>query len=178
MKLSVCAIVIAGALSAWSTASGYAIRGFVVANGGMSSTGASNGTHRVYGTVGLPGVAMSQGGSSQVCSGFWCFGGSRVLDVDPARSGAPRVEFALGPARPNPARDRARFDLALPRTAMVTLTVFDVAGRRVGDPVSRRFAAGTHELTWRAESAGPGVYFVRVATDGAVRTQRTVVLVK
>jgi len=157
-------------------AAGFAIRGSVIANGGPSSTPATNGTRSVQGTLGQAAVGQSQNGSQQVCSGFWCFGGARVVAVLPG-AGMP-ARLALGPATPNPARNRATFRLALPEAAQVTLKVYDLAGRQIGAPVSRDFEAGEHELVWRAEALQPGMYFVRLWTDGIFRARRTVVLVR
>lgn len=156
-------------------AAGFAIRGSVIANGGPSSTPATNGTRSVQGTLGQAVVGQSQNGGQEVCSGFWCFGGPRVVAVLP--TGLP-LRLALGPATPNPTRDRATFRLALPEAAQVTLKVYDVAGRQMGAPVSRPFDAGEHELVWRAQALQPGMYFIRLTTDGILRAKRSVVLVR
>lgn len=174
MKLSAFIVVIGLGVFASTAASGFAVRGFVTANGGQSSVAATNGVHGLYGTVGQVGVGIGQNASQIVCSGFWCFGGSRVVAVEP-RGG---LEFALGAAVPNPTRDQARFALSLPKAANVTLTVYDVAGRQVGGVVSRELQAGEHELYWRAPGDGAGVYFMRFAIDGTFRAQRMIVLVR
>src|SRR5437899_2527254 len=129
MRLGVCTMIVATVLFTSSAAFGLGIRGFVIANGGMSSPPASNGVYRLYGTVGQPAVGISQNGSWALCSGFWCFGGSRVLAVGPSSP----IEFSLGPATPNPTQEQVRFQLALPKAAVVTLRVYDVSGRQVGD---------------------------------------------
>ena len=154
------------------------LRRSVMANGGQSSPPAANGTRKLYGTVGQATVGASHNASRIVSSGFWSFIGSRVVSVDPP--GGPRLptEFAFGPATPNPTRDQAQFHLALPKAATVSLSVCDVAGRRVGDVVSRELPAGEHELLWRAPGSNAGVYFLRLATDGALRAKRTIVLVR
>jgi len=176
MRAMISAVVMACALLPWSSASAFGLRGFAISNGG--SNAAASGTLRLYATAGLPVVGSSQGPGLQVCSGFWCFGGSRVLDVDPGVAEALPAEFSLGRAMPNPARDRTHFDLALPRAAEVTLSVFDVAGRQVGAAVAHRFEAGRHDLTWRAEGTRAGMYFVRVSVDGVVRATRSVVVLR
>lgn len=101
-----------------------------------------------------------------------------MLAVDPPAGASVPAEFALGPATPNPARGSARFRLALAKAATVSLSVFDVGGRQVGEPVTRRFEAGEHELTWRASEAKPGVYFMRLETDGVTMARRSIVLVR
>jgi hypothetical protein len=177
MKLVAC-MMIAMVLFASNPAFGFGIRGFVIANGGMSATPASNGVYQLYGTAGQPGVGISQNASRTLCSGFWCFGGPQVLAVDPRSGPSLPTRFALGPATPNPSRGQARFHLALPKTARVTLSVYDVSGRQVGDEVSQQLDAGEHELFWRAPRAQTGIYFMRLATDGLLMAKRTIVLVR
>jgi len=155
--------------------------GRVVANGGTTSTG---GGRILYGTVGQAAVGVSGGASRIVCSGFWCFGGSRVVAVDdgggpPGGPGAslPK-ELAFGLPAPNPTRGDTRFTLALPKAASVSLTVYDVSGRQLGETVSQVMDAGYHQLFWRAPEGHSGVFFARLEVDGAVKGQRRIVLVR
>ena len=177
MRLGAIVGATALALCAAGVAFGFGMRGFVVGNGGASATPSTNGVYKLYGTVGHP-VGRSQNATFRLCSGFWCFGGSQVLDVDPPGGARLATEFALGPARPNPAWDEARFHLALPKEATVTLSVYDVSGRQVGEPASERLAAGEHELVWRPVSQRAGVYFAQLATDGVIRAKRMFVMVR
>jgi len=177
MKLKLSTLVVVAGLTPVA-AFGFGIRGNVMGNGGTSSTPASNGVFRLYGTAGQPATGRGSNGTWQECSGFWCFGGSRVLAVDPGNPGALPLEFALGAAVPNPSRGQSSFDLALPKGGVVTLTAYDVGGRRIGDVVSHKFEAGQHQLTWRAPMARAGVYFVQVELDGVLKARRTIVLVR
>ena len=161
-----------------SSAFGLAIRGYVIGNGGASGIPAGNGPYRFYGTAGQAGVQSNSNTGTSACSGFWCFGGPQLVAVDPRGVASLPLEFALGPAIPNPSREGAQFSLALPKPAVVTLSVYDAAGRIVGDPVSRRFVAGHHTLFWRAPEVRAGVYFMRLATDGIPKARRTIVLVR
>jgi hypothetical protein len=175
------ACVIALAVSLVPTeASAFLMRGNVVANGGSNPM--INASNKVFSTVGQPGIGFSAGASFQVCSGFWCFGGSRVLAVDPP--GGPGTlptlptEFALGPPTPNPSRGDTRFSLALPQPARVTMTVFDVSGRQLGDGVSQEMDAGYHQLYWRTSNSRPGVYFAVISVDGVIKAQKRIVMVR
>lgn len=93
--------------------------------------------------------------------------------------GLPKV-VALGPATPNPSAGTVTFRLDLPATAVVRLTVMDVAGRLVFQSTEQH-PAGRHTLTWTARRADQGgrmgVYFIRVQVDGrTISTRRTVVI--
>jgi len=175
MKQRWIATGVAIALCAAQAAFAFSMRGYVVANGGVSAMPSSNGVYRLYGTAGHP-AGYSQNPAFRLCSGFWCFGGSRVVDV-PRPDELP-TEFALGPAQPNPARNQARFRLSLPKRAQVSLSAFDVGGRQLGEAVSTTMEAGEHDLTWRPAHATAGVFFVVVSVDGAVKARRSIVMVK
>ena len=177
MRLLIIAMCVAGAVMFAGRASAYKVRGQVIAGGGTSAPPMSNGVHRVYGTVGQAATGMRVNANHLSCAGFWCFGGPRVLAVDPLGNPSLPTRFALGTATPNPTADETRFHLALPQDARVTLAVFDVRGRRVGDVVSRSFVAGEHDLFWRPPVGAAGIYFVQLETDGGNRVSRRVVVV-
>jgi hypothetical protein len=161
---------------AWRDVSALEIRGQVIAGGGISSPPATNGVHRLVGTLGQPAVGLEQNATWAACSGFWCFSGPWLLSVGPG--GALPKSFYLSLAAPNPAHDQVRFDLWLPEVAVVSLTVFDVSGRQVGPPVSQRLEAGEHVLEWRGSNTRAGIYFARIATNGVLRARRSIVLVR
>ena len=151
--------------------------GGVVANGGGTSSG---GSFVLRGTVGQPAVGVSGGSANTVCHGFWCFGGSRVVAVDPPGGGGVGLpkEIAFGLPAPSPSRGDVSFALALPAEARVKLAVFDVAGREVGAPLELRLEAGHHQLRWQSLDGRPGVYFGVLEVNGAVQGRRRIVLVR
>ena len=72
---------------------------------------------------------------------------------------------------PNPFNPRTMISFALPRAAMVTVGVYDAAGRLVRGLHSGHLAAGTQDLVWDGNSDGGvpvagGVYFVRLGGAG------------
>lgn len=87
----------------------------------------------------------------------------------------------LDPPWPNPATRAARVAYRLPRVEAVTISVHDVAGRRVRTLLDEKFAAVERtDLVWdlrsdAGESVAAGLYFVRLVASDAVRTQRIVV---
>ncbi len=77
--------------------------------------------------------------------------------------------------RPNPFTNRTRITFALERAGTVALEVFDAAGRRVTTLAKGARDAGTHSVEWNGDdasgrAAAPGVYFVRLESEDAVRT--------
>ncbi len=58
----------------------------------------------------------------------------------------------------NPVRNEASFVITMPHPGIITLRIYDCAGRLVDTPIDRIMAGGTHEIRWRTE-AGAGIYF-------------------
>jgi flagellar hook assembly protein FlgD len=59
----------------------------------------------------------------------------------------------------------------------VTLSVYDVLGRKVATLVDRELSSGAHTITWHGETDGgsqlsSGLYLVRLQAGQEVRTQR------
>jgi hypothetical protein len=87
----------------------------------------------------------------------------------PQRDGLPRA-LALGPCTPNPASGTAFVRVDLPREAVVTLVLCDVAGRAVQDLVGRaRLGAGSHRVAFQAAGLPAGLYFLRLQADTGER---------
>ncbi|MFB6231415.1 MAG: FlgD immunoglobulin-like domain containing protein, partial [Salinibacter sp.] len=73
----------------------------------------------------------------------------------------------LWPTYPNPFRQQAMVEYALPEAGPVTVTVYDLLGRRVRVLVDGRQEAGLHRVRWNGRggsgsAAASGVYIVRV----------------
>jgi hypothetical protein len=117
------------------------------------------------------------------------FDSLRVVLYDPAAQPAlvavdravPRA-FEFASAGPQPARDRARFEFALPAADNVRLDLLDLQGRRLRTLAGGRLDAGRYARAWdlRDDSGrrvAPGVYFARIAAGAhGVRSQRVIVL--
>lgn len=76
---------------------------------------------------------------------------------------------------PNPSTGSSTITMNLPAAGHVVLSVYDVLGRRVADLADGMFPAGHHEIRWTAAPA-PGVYFVRMAAGGTMRTQQVTIV--
>lgn len=85
--------------------------------------------------------------------------------------------LAFAVASANPARDGARFALALPRDAEVIVAIYDAGGRLVESLARGALPAGTHALTWSGRDRSgraveAGLYFARAAVEGRVLVRR------
>ncbi len=95
-----------------------------------------------------------------------------------------RVHYplALQAVRPNPASGFARVNFSVPEKAPVTLTVYDISGRRVATLLKGTLEPGLHSVTWNATDdhgrrVPAGVYFVELRQNGK-RDLHRLVLVK
>lgn len=87
------------------------------------------------------------------------------------------VPFALAQSIPNPARSGAIIRFALPEAAPVTLSVYDIQGRRVATLLDHVLkGAGRHDVPVQAERWKPGVYLYRLEAGGRLATRKMVVV--
>jgi len=139
-------------------------------NGDIISTG------WLCGTVDFGGGPISGGGAFDI---YLVKYGFTVSGIEPV---APCDEAILNTNFPNPFNPATTIVFHLPRSANVTLQIYDLSGRLVrtlldGDNV----AQGKHEVVWTGcnESGrvgASGVYFYRLITDGAVATKKMILL--
>jgi hypothetical protein len=89
-------------------------------------------------------------------------------------------DLALSSAWPNPSLQFAGMRFSLPHDANVSLSIFDVSGRRVADLASGVYTAGDHGISWNLRSrdgqrVGGGVYFARLVVEGKMLSRSLVV---
>ena len=85
----------------------------------------------------------------------------------------PLPAFEVGAAQPNPFRSLTAIPFSLPRSARVTVRVYDVAGRLVATPAEERtYEAGPHLLRFEATGLPNGIYLYRMESEGMARSGR------
>ncbi len=92
------------------------------------------------------------------------------------------TRFALGQNYPNPFNPTTRFTIEMPKTADVTVAIYDILGRQITTLLSGQQAAGYHNLEWdgrdaRGLSAPTGIYFIRMAA-GEFKDAKKIMLMK
>jgi len=103
-------------------------------------------------------------GTAQMSTGFTIAGAAAAVGREP-------FAFALGEARPNPARGPVSVSYTVGADAEVRLAVEDLQGRRVAMLASGRRAAGRYDAQWGA-LAPPGLYFLVYDTPAGRFTRR------
>ena len=109
---------------------------------------------------------------------YYQFGGADTISAGlwPAMEGIPQG-FALAQNFPNPFNPSTVIRYQLPSAGQVTLTVFDILGRKVATLVEARQRAGSYTVRFDARGLASGVYICRLAA-GAQTAQRKMLLVR
>ena len=84
--------------------------------------------------------------------------------------------FRLHHNYPNPFNLRTRLRFDVPREAHVSVKVYNARGQYVSTLAERQYSAGFHTLTWNAEDAAAGVYFVRLQAKDVNQTIKLLLL--
>lgn len=90
-----------------------------------------------------------------------------------SRTPTPTVSLAN---TPNPFRSHTEITFTIDMPSLVTLTIFDVAGRECAIVASEQLPAGTHVRHWDASALPNGVYFCRLQIGSRSQTKELVLL--
>ncbi len=89
----------------------------------------------------------------------------------------PAAELSFAALSPNPAGDLVNVRYTLPKASDVSLSAYDVAGRKLADLAQGRQDAGEHRLTWnftdrQGRTVAAGYYLIKLRVGERVLTQR------
>jgi len=101
----------------------------------------------------------------------------RLLLTDVANNGNQiPTQYELSQNYPNPFNPSTTIEFALPKSAFVTLRVYDLLGRQAGELVSEKLGPGTYKTQWDASGLSSGVYFYRLTAGDFVETKKLLLL--
>lgn len=86
-------------------------------------------------------------------------------------NGTPKT-FSLGQNYPNPFNPVTNIRFSIPTAGAVSLSIFDITGRKVTDLINGVLNAGSHEVTWNASQFSSGVYFFTLKTAESTETRK------
>ncbi|MEY4044574.1 MAG: hypothetical protein RL644_842 [Actinomycetota bacterium] len=103
------------------------------------------------------------------------------VDVPPGTDVGYSPSGRILTSSPNPLRSGTTIAFHMPRATAANLVVLDCAGRVVRTLLDGATEAGRHAVEWdardeRGAPVAPGVYLVRMTTDGAVHSRRVAVI--
>ena len=84
---------------------------------------------------------------------------SRLAEIQP--SSLP-TEYNLYSVYPNPFNPITNITYELPEESRITISIYDLAGRKLEDLVNGTVQAGKFNTTWNAEKYSSGVYIVKM----------------
>jgi hypothetical protein len=100
----------------------------------------------------------------------------RIMVTRTADEGAAVASTRLLGTTPNPVTGSANVSFSTAKQGWVTLRVYDVRGRRVATLLDQEIGEGRYTIAWKANSVGPGVYFMRMTTTESEHTARVLVV--
>ena len=124
--------------------------------------------------------AVDAAGNKSAFSGEVTFnqkgsGFSKRSGNDPA---AIPAHFALEQNYPNPFNPTTTIAFALPESAPVRLTIFDLNGRQVAELLNRELPAGRYEIPFDASGLASGVYLYRFTAGRKFSQVHKMMLIK
>ncbi len=98
--------------------------------------------------------------------------------------GPESITTRIQSIRPNPVTTETTVEFTISRSEAadpVSLTIYDVGGRRIADLINGRYTAGRHQAAWNGRASGGrsvevGVYFLRLVTRDGTQTRKVVLL--
>ena len=133
---------------------------FLSTNNGTSWTAVNKGLRSTFVDVlFVSGTNLLAGGDDGV---YWRPLSEMVTLVERLSTDLPR-HFSLAQNYPNPFNPSTTIELALPKSAFVTLRVYDLLGRQVGEQVNEKLSPGMYKTQWDARGLPSGVYFYRLS---------------
>ncbi len=86
-------------------------------------------------------------------------------------------KFELNQNYPNPFNPATSISYRLPKSATVTIKVYDILGKEVAVLVNKEFkSAGSYEITFNASNLPSGVYFYRMQAGSYSNTKKLILL--
>jgi hypothetical protein len=86
------------------------------------------------------------------------------------------TKFELSQNYPNPFNPSTKISYTLVTKGMTRLSVFDILGREVAVLVNEVQNAGSHEITFTANTLSSGVYFCKLMNSGSMTTMKMVLM--
>ena len=85
-------------------------------------------------------------------------------------------EYNLVPIHPNPFNPITNINYDIPEESYISISVYDLVGRKLEDLVNGTVQAGKFNTTWNAEKYSSGIYMVRMQTPYYSATQKLMLL--
>jgi len=85
-------------------------------------------------------------------------------------------EFDLHQPYPNPFNPVTTIKFYIPKSGIVTLTVYDLLGKEVETIINQYINVGYHTIRWSASNVTSGIYFVRMKSGDFSQVRKVMVV--
>ncbi|MDD5362592.1 MAG: T9SS type A sorting domain-containing protein [Ignavibacteria bacterium] len=85
-------------------------------------------------------------------------------------------EFKLYNNYPNPFNPSTNIKFAIPKSASVKISVFDVSGKEIEALVNDKLQAGIYETRWNASKCSSGIYFYKIIAGDFSETKKMLLI--
>ncbi len=86
------------------------------------------------------------------------------------------MDYKLNQNYPNPFNPTTIINYSVPKSGLVTITVYDVLGREIAQLVNEQKNAGTYNIEFNADRLATGIYFYRMQAGSFVETKKLLLL--
>ncbi len=77
---------------------------------------------------------------------------------------------------PNPFSLQTTIEFTLPESEFVTISIYDITGKRLETILSKKLSKGNHKINWNAEGLNEGIYFIRMETQNSSIVHKAVIM--
>jgi len=102
--------------------------------------------------------------------------GGTLVSVDENQNGIVPQTFALWQNYPNPFNPTTTINYDLPKSARITLKVYNIVGQEVATLVDGQQSAGRYSVQFNASHLASGIYFYRLQSGDFVQTNKMVLV--
>lgn len=97
------------------------------------------------------------------------------VDVKNISSEIPS-DYKLNQNYPNPFNPSTKINFSLSKAGIVSLKVFDIAGREVSELINKNLSAGSYEAEFNGTDLSSGVYFYTLKADAFTETKKMILV--
>ncbi len=106
---------------------------------------------------------------------FYISNNDIITDIENEVNTIPN-KFILAQNYPNPFNPTTTISYSIPKGSFVTLTIYDVLGRKVKTLVNKFQTAGNYKVSFNAEGFTSGVYIYRIKVGNFAATKKLVLM--
>lgn len=103
------------------------------------------------------------------------YGPPLLPSVNPAKDHLLQ-NFYLGQSYPNPFNGTMNFNFQVPRTAKMTIAVYNMSGQLIAILVNEIKMAGWYPVTWNGITMPSGIYFIKMKTENFTAVRKALLV--